>query len=251
MMGCLRLTAKESKTFVLANDLAEDYGGPEWAIVGKVLARNTLHVETIKAVIKPAWGNPKGMKVRSLGPNLFLAELSSEADLQRIKNGSSWMIGKNAILLKDFDPRVDPADVIFDRLLLGVRIYKLPYPLMHVDRGTPLAAMLGEVDHLDVDENGRAWGSYLRARIHVDITEPLMRLVGVESSTLKKTVFYEVKYEKLPMYCFSCGMLGHSSVVCASPAERDEEGKLPWNSDRVCVPDERKKRDAATSSEQP
>ncbi|KAM0884224.1 hypothetical protein ACQ4PT_031130 [Festuca glaucescens] len=154
MMGRLRLMAKESKTFVLADDIVEDYGFLEWAIVGKVLAPNTLHVETIKAIIKPAWGNPKGMKVRSLGPNIFLAELSSKIDMQRIMNGSPWVVGNNAILLKEFDPRVDPADVVFDRLLLGVRIYKPPYPLMNVDRGTPLAAMLGEVDHLDVDENG-------------------------------------------------------------------------------------------------
>jgi hypothetical protein len=64
MMGRLRLTAKESKTFVLDGNMDMAVGCPEWAIVGKFLAPNTLHIEMIKAVLCPAWGNPKGMTVR-------------------------------------------------------------------------------------------------------------------------------------------------------------------------------------------
>ncbi|KAM0905530.1 hypothetical protein ACQ4PT_017330 [Festuca glaucescens] len=249
MMGRLRLTAKESKTFVLDKELDEAAGCPEWAIVGKVLAPNTLHIQTIKAVLRPAWGNPKGLDARSMGPNMFIAEFGSKADMQRVLNGSPWVLGKNVILLKEFDPLVKAEDVVFDRLLLWVRIHSLPYSLMNSDRGTALAEMIGDVDHLEVDEHGRAWGRYLRARIHVDVTEPLMRCVAVESSSLNKMVYYEVKYEKLPLFCFSYGLIGHTSLICPTPEERDEEGKLPWNGDRVCVPDERKKEARSSSGQ--
>ncbi|KAM0911295.1 hypothetical protein ACQ4PT_013561 [Festuca glaucescens] len=212
MMGRLKLTAKEAKTFVLDDADPSIFGGPEWALVGKVLAPNTLHVETIKAVVKPAWGNPKGMMVRPMGPNLFLAEFESKADMQHVINGAPWFMGKNSIFLKE----------LFRR-------------------------MIGDVVKLEVDEKGRAWGDFLRARVDVDITEPLMRWVTVESANLNKTVLYEVKYEKLPMFCFSCVLIGHSSLVCPTPASQDENGKLPWNNERVCVPDMRKNETRSSS----
>ncbi|KAM0896963.1 hypothetical protein ACQ4PT_022854 [Festuca glaucescens] len=246
MMGRLKLTSREAKTLVM-DDEDDAKGCPEWAIVGKVMAPNPLHIETIKAVLRPAWGNPKGMIVRPMGSNLFLAELESKADRDRIMKGGPWMMGKNAILLKEFDPRIKSADVVFDSLLVWARIHNLAYNLMNTERGTPLAGMIGRVEFLDVDENGRAWGEYLRARVQVDVAEPLMRCVAVGSSRLRTTVYYEVKYEKLPMYCFSCGLIGHSSLVCPTPASRDEDGKLPWDSDRVCIPDQKKKEQRSSS----
>jgi hypothetical protein len=245
MMRKLNLTPREAEPFVLEDEGASDLPCPEWALVGKVMAPNTLHVQTITAVLRPAWGNPKGMKVRPLGPNLFLAEFSSEADRLQVLKGGPWTLSKHAILLKKFDSNIEPTDVIFDQLYIWARIMRLGFNLMNSERGGPIAGRLGEVDKLDVDENGRAWGSFLRARVMINPTEPVMRCISVFSKSKQETVFFDVMYEKLPMFCFSCGLIGHSSLVCPNPAERDEEGKLPWHGDRLCVPDVRK-RDTVT-----
>ena len=62
LFGRLNLTSQEANAFVL-DDEEDDYPGcPEWAIVGKVLAPNPLHISTIKAALRPAWGNPKGLE---------------------------------------------------------------------------------------------------------------------------------------------------------------------------------------------
>ncbi|KAM0929214.1 hypothetical protein ACQ4PT_001780 [Festuca glaucescens] len=226
MMRKLKLTSREAAPLILDDEGDKEPPCPQWALMGK------------------------GLIVRHMGPNLFLAEFGSEADRSRVAKGGPWTLGnKHAILLKEFDVRVRPEEVVFNELMVWVRIMKLGYELMNTDRGRQLASLLGTVDRLDVDENGRAWGSFLRARVTIDATEPIMRYVSVFSKKKDETVQYEVMYEKLPLYCFSCGMLGHSSILCPTPGERDEEGKLPYSGDKLCVPNWRK-RDASASSEQ-
>jgi hypothetical protein len=241
MMRKLNLTQKEATPLILEDEKEDDPPCPEWALVGKVLAPNTLHVNTIGAVVKPAWGNPPGLFVRPMGNNLFLAEFGSEADRSRVAKGGPWCLGRHAVLLKNFDVRIRAEDVVFDEFPVWVRILNLGYELMHEDRAKPLAALLGVVERLDVDENGRAWGSFLRARVTIDASEPFMRCVSTFSKKRNMAMHYDVMYENLPIYCFSCGMLGHSSLLCPTPAARDADGLLPYDGSRLCVPDRKKK----------
>jgi hypothetical protein len=75
--------------------------------------------------------------------------------------------------------KVKPEYVIFDELTVRVRIMKLRYELMNKERGTALVSRLQKGEHVEVDDDGRAWGSYLRARVTINATEPLMRCVSV------------------------------------------------------------------------
>jgi hypothetical protein len=35
--------------------------------------------------------------------------------------------------------------------------------------------------------------------------------------------------------------MGHSSILCPTPIERDPDGRLPYSGDKLCVPEKRKK----------
>ncbi|KAM0925635.1 hypothetical protein ACQ4PT_004066 [Festuca glaucescens] len=227
-----------------------DLGCPEWALVGKVLNPTVLHISTIKSALRPAWGNPKGLELRSYGANAFLVEFACKNDKVRVLEGAPWKVNKQAVILTEFDPRIAPADVRFDRLTVWARILNLPFGLMNDGRGKGLASILGKVEKMDVDKQGKAWGDYLRARVTINISEPFMRCVSVYSQSRKMTDNYTVMYEKLPIFCYSCGKVGHSSLGCPTPAERDAEGLLPYHGPRLCVPDERKKKQSGTTSGQ-
>ena len=72
-----KLNLTENEEAVLDfSDEEEDRATPvvEWAVVGKVLSPSAVHVNTIRAAMRPAWGNPFGLKFRAIGEkgaNLF------------------------------------------------------------------------------------------------------------------------------------------------------------------------------------
>jgi hypothetical protein len=111
---------------------------------------------------------------------------------------------------------------------------------MNVEWGGKIVRKCGEFVLLDTNKEGHVVGRFLRARTFIKVNEPIQRWVGLESVRLKKTFWYDIQYEFLPYFCFSCGLLGHSFVTCPTPSERDEEGKLPW-SPALRAPYEKKK----------
>jgi hypothetical protein len=178
MMGRLRLTAAEAAPVVL-DDGADDFQvHSPWAIVGKVLAPNTLHISTIVAALRPAWGNPRGLVLNPAGDNRFVAEFGSKADKSRVVDGPPWVVGKHAVLLRDFDIDQRPSDMTFNGLKIWARIINLPFGYMHKKWGEVIAGSLGiegSTPVVDCDNTGRCWGSYMRVRVELNVDKPLLR----------------------------------------------------------------------------
>jgi hypothetical protein len=54
---------------------------------------------------------------------------------------------------------------------------------------------------------------FLRARVWLNLKKPLVRVVPI---TIKERMMCLVQYEKLPSFCFFCGILGHDVSECGN-----------------------------------
>ncbi|KAK1650817.1 hypothetical protein QYE76_068622 [Lolium multiflorum] len=229
MMGRLNLLADETEVVVMSDD--EDDAGslPEvWSLLGKVLSPGVTHIQTIRAAMRPAWGNPRGLRIRSGGDNVFVAVFANKADRDRAQAGTPWMVGNRhaPVLLQDYDPRLRPSDVRFDSMAIWVRVLNLPFEWMNDRKGLKIARLIDKKCSVDVDEFGEASGTFLRAKVAIPIAEPLRRWVTIRRDN--EDVRFDLQYEKLPFYCFSCGLIGHGELECKNP-DRDVSGKLPFD----------------------
>lgn len=103
MISRLHLTSEESEVLQVADDVEDGLATSDSAIIGKVLSQGVLHIQTIMAALRPAWGNPKGLVLKTVGHNLFIAEFGSKQDKDRVLDGSPWTVGKRAVLIQEFD----------------------------------------------------------------------------------------------------------------------------------------------------
>lgn len=102
-------------------------------------------------------------------------------------------------------------------------------------------SLIGNVVKMDVDHDGKASGAYLRGRVSIEIDKPLRRGVLLRMSKAEEPKWFEAQYEKLPFYCFSCGLLGHSEIKCPHPAACNEQGKLPYDV-QLRAPEEKRRK---------
>lgn len=85
---------------------------------------------------------------------------------------------------------------------------------------------------------------FLWARVTVEVDKPLRRWILTEE---KMHGPYDILYENVPHFCFSCGRLGHSDLLCPTPGTRDENGDFPFGKG-LRAPDDRKRSASSEGS---
>ena len=81
----------------------------------------------------------------------------------------------------------------------------------------------------------------------IDVKKPLRRWIAIDSARRNKIDWYDIEYEQIPHFCFSCGRLGHSDLFCPTPGTRDENGDLPFKQS-LRASEDRKKASSGDST---
>ena len=54
----------------------------------------------------------------------------------------------------------------------------------------------------------------MRIRVDIEITKPLRRFIMLSNTTGKNDLWAQLSYERLPLFCYDCGIIGHSKIEC-------------------------------------
>jgi hypothetical protein len=151
------------------------------------------------------------------------------------------MVGKHAVILKEYDEKLSASEIVFDRMEIGSASSTSLWGWMNQQRGTRAMSLIGMVIKMDVDDDEKASGAFLRARVAIEIGKPLRRGVLLRMSRSEEPRWFAIQYERLPFYCFGCGIMGHSEIECPNPVPRNDDGKLPYDV-QLRAPEEHRRR---------
>jgi hypothetical protein len=187
-------------------------------VVGKLLADRILGKEVLKTPLIRAWQPTGWVSFKNLGPNLFLIEFKHEEDKIRIMEGRPWKVDGDLFSMVDFDGQTPPSELEFEKATFWVRMLNMPLACMSREMGQKIGASMGTVVDVDVDEDGVGWGKFLRVRIILDLTKPLSR--GRFLRLRDRTTWITFQYERIPRFCFKCGVIRHGGRGCVRPGGR-------------------------------
>jgi hypothetical protein len=201
-------------------------------LVGKLLVDRIVPKEIFKAPLIRAWKPTGSVSFRVLGDNMFVADFEHDWDKARILEGRLWLFDGNLVSLADYNGITPPSQMDFEKAAFWVRMYNLPLACMGKEVGHKIGASVGKVVDVDIIDDEVGWGEYLRVKILLDLSKPLAR--GWKLHLLGKSVWISFKYEKIPKFCFSCGVVRHEPKGCTqyvprrNPSAQGENPYGPW-----------------------
>lgn len=112
-----------------------------------------------------------------------------------------------------------------------VQIHNLPAGMMIEKVGRAMAKIIGEFVEYDKNNNTSFWREYMRVRVKIDVRVSLKRQTKVKSKGGDWCVV-NFKYEKLNLFCFVCGKLGHAENRCEIRfMMKEDNGIHEWSGD--------------------
>ncbi|KAE8810974.1 hypothetical protein D1007_12332 [Hordeum vulgare] len=145
--------------------------------------------------MRMAWSLAQGVTFSALGENLFSITVNCLVDWKRITEEGPWLFRDHGVLIENYDGFTKFDEVVLDKLAVWIQVVR------------SLTRKVGEV--MSVMLNPR-WGNgrIVRVRVKLDVNEPLMRIVAITKN--KRKVYYSILYEKMLVFCYVCGHMGHT-----------------------------------------
>jgi hypothetical protein len=200
-------------------------------LVGKLLVDRIVPKDYFQAPLLRIWRPVGSVSFQVIGGNKFIAEFEEEGDKRRILEGRPWLFDGNLVALEEFDGLTPPVSMQFEHASFWVRMYNLPLACMSKDTGKKIGSSVGVVEDVDVQDNELGWGEYLKVKIRVDLKKPLAR--GRMLHMPGRSLWIAFKYEKLPNFCYRCGLILHGQTGCRKEgiirnSAQEAEPYGPW-----------------------
>ena len=190
----------------------------------KVISHKSISLDALRKNLRMLWKANRNVQISEVEDELFLVEFSDWKDKQRVLDMRPWSYEKQLVILQEFDDESSPKDIELKWVPFWVQIFNLPLKCRTKDIGWAIGSKLGEVLEVNVSDSRVQWARCLRVRVNIDVTKRLVRgkKITVEGGEGRWVQF---KYERLPNFCYRCGLLSHALKDCRESRGNNSVGE--------------------------
>ncbi|KAK9983959.1 hypothetical protein SO802_033484 [Lithocarpus litseifolius] len=153
------------------------------------------------------------LRIVEVGNNILQFKFSSRCQLEWVEKSGPWNFDNNLLLLCRWRKGLTSKNISFSHSPFWVQIWGLPFENMTEDIGKDIGSKIGRVLEVDKRAMQADLAKFLRIRVDVPIVEPLRR-GGFVKNDEGGRFWVDFRYERLPTFCYKCGILGHDEKHC-------------------------------------
>lgn len=153
-----------------------------------------------------------GVQIRDLGEKRYLFKFYHSMDMERVLKGLYWTFNNHLLILNNLKRGEDPLKIPLVHVPFWVQIHEVPLGLFSRSLAMLLGNFIGVFLEYDASNLRKENRNFMRVRVQIDVRKPIRRKKQVMSNGVCSYVKF--KYEKLSLFCFFCGRLGHNDSYC-------------------------------------
>ena len=196
----------------------------KWLAIAKVHTNKGFSPSALYAEMRSAWNPAKQVRWRRIEDNLFTIQLDCLADWNMALLGGPWLFRNQAVMIEEYDGFTNPTTIILSKIVVWARVLKLPDNYLKEGVIKGMCRNMGEISEVQVALPAGYIGAFVRFRVKLDVHKKLIRFVSITRAGKKE--WYQIHYEKLPIFCWECGLMGHWYQECGT-GEHDAS-KFGW-----------------------
>ncbi|XP_074369671.1 uncharacterized protein LOC141711136 [Apium graveolens] len=230
MYAKLSLTPEEEDGILVRE---EDVGQiqQKFVLVGLFLTDRNVNFQAIQNVLADLWRPKEGVEIHDLGGQRYSFVFYHVLDMERVIDGSPWTFEQGMLVYHKLEAHEDPNTIQLKTMDVWVQVYDLPMGMISEKIIQSIGNFVGEFVKADPANMNGLWKPFVRVRVRMNIEIPLKRRMKLKRAG-RDFNWVNFKYERLSMFCFVCGCLGHSdrecSVVYANPGKTIERAYGVW-----------------------
>lgn len=171
-----------------------------------------VKIEDLHIKLSQLWRPLASWKVIPIGKGYFEFSFSSLEDMRKVLSVGSWNLEPGTLRLFTWTPDFNPELVRQTNVQCWIRIFGLPHEYWRPKILFAIATGVGIPLSLDDATINRSLGHYARILVDLDLAGNIRDKILVERKDF--AFFVRIEYERLPEFCSSCKMIGHSLGNC-------------------------------------
>ncbi|KAJ8631448.1 hypothetical protein MRB53_024771 [Persea americana] len=202
-----------------------------YSLAGRSHTDHSFNLGIPKQTLLKAWRCKAQVQVIDLDSDIILFQFQNVLDMKRVLANGPWCYNGHLLVLQQWNDELSASEMSFTYCPFWIQLHDMPFLYMTDAIGRWLGASIGQVEEVDLPDGKILGGQFLRVKVCLDLSRPLLPHVYLQrkSEGLKRT---DVRYERLPIFCYHCGLLGHDIKHCDEslshlPSEPDALGKNP------------------------